>query len=129
MGLLDDLKSIAMELGERYPVKLIVLFGSQAEGRATKLSDVDIAILAEGDVEDIGDEIRRRLRREVDIVDLRTAPIVLKYLIMRDGILLYGDRRDFHELRSLAIREYIDFKRILKPHTERAMKYLGVTNG
>ncbi len=48
----DELERALTAVLERYPdVKLAYLFGSQARGTARTLSDVDVAILLEEDVD------------------------------------------------------------------------------
>jgi len=119
------LKAAIKELAARYRIRLAVLFGSRARREATKLSDVDVAVLCDCDVSELAEELERR-EISANVVDLRGAPPVLARLIAVDGVLVYGDEWDFHEFRSRALREYFDFKRILEPHTARARSYVGV---
>ncbi len=119
------LKAAIKELAARYGIRLAVLFGSRARREATKLSDVDVAVLCDCDVSELAEELERR-GISADVVDLREVPPVLACLIAVDGVLVYGDEWDFHEFRSRALREYFDFKRILEPHTARARSYVGV---
>ncbi len=121
----EALRAAIEELAHLYRIRLAVLFGSLARGEANNLSDVDLAVLCDCDVLELAEELERR-GVKVDIVDLETAPPVLAYLVARDGVLLYGDEWDFHEFMSRAVRMYLDFKRILEPHTARARLYVGV---
>jgi uncharacterized protein len=86
------------------PVRLVVLFGSQADGRARPDSDVDVAVQlmpggkwdhafrAAGLVEDVA-------RAEVDVVVLNEAGATLLLNVAADGIPLFearvGDWRRF----------------------------------
>ncbi len=119
------MKAAIRELAARYGIRLAVLFGSKARGEATKLSDVDVGVLCDCDVLELAEELERR-GISADVVDIRDAPPVLARFIALEGVLIYGDEWEFHEFRSRALREYLDFKRILEPHTARARSYVGI---
>ena len=79
-------------------VRLIYLFGSQTSGAPRGDSDVDLALLPERALDprerfDLQERIalRVRLRRDVDLVDLRRASTVLRAQIV-DGSRLLFDR-------------------------------------
>lgn len=75
------------------------LFGSLAQGRATSRSDVDVAVLLTNVPGVLADEWDRRLRlmdalrrfadREIDVVILNNAPLVLQDQVLRYGRRLY----------------------------------------
>lgn len=74
-------------------IRLAVLFGSHARGEANETSDVDLGFVLEDDAP--GDFLFRlegrigsELSTEVDTVDLRKAPALLRFEISRDGVLL-----------------------------------------
>jgi len=73
-------------------VRLAVLFGSAARGRETARSDVDVGVLlAEGNADalwDIETALGEALRRQIDLIDLRRAPPLLRLEIARDGVVL-----------------------------------------
>jgi len=89
MDLLDRLRERAASLPE---VKLAVLFGSTARGKARKDSDVDLGLLLEPvsrrERLHVEAELARAAGREVDLVYLNEAPPLLRFEIARDGILL-----------------------------------------
>jgi len=101
----------------RYPVAAAYLFGSQATGATTPLSDVDIAVLldpglpAAGEVQAmlISDLMLALHRSDVDVVVLNTAPPLLKERAISRGHLLYC-RDDIARVRFEVAtrREYID---------------------
>lgn len=83
-----DLKLKIIPLVEKYNLKLVVLFGSQASGRTHKQSDLDIAILSSSEMsfDDeflLSDGISSISGfKEVDVVNLKTAsPSLLKSAI------------------------------------------------
>lgn len=106
------------------------LFGSRATKNAISGSDVDLAIYFDKNrVKDFFEkrlgliaEISRVLKKETDIVVLNTAPPFLRYVILKEGKLIFerdkGKRIDF-ELKSL--NEYFDFKPILEKYHQRLL--------
>ena len=95
------------------------LFGSQADGRPHKYSDVDIAVLFDDTVsqEKYTDRqislitgLSEILKREVDIVILSRASLFLRYHILKHGIKVYErPGRNEHSFEAAAIIQYLDF--------------------
>lgn len=107
------------------PARLVVLFGSAAQGRMRDHSDVDIGwIPADADLS-LGDELTFQANltaaagREVDLLRLDQASTILRYDVARDGILLAGPRSEFVRFRAEAIGEYLDFEPALREASER----------
>jgi predicted nucleotidyltransferase len=73
----------------RKDVRLALLFGSQARGKARGDSDVDVAV--EGDVNTLSliSELSDATGREVDVVELERADYPLLKAVLRDGVLLH----------------------------------------
>lgn len=101
----------------RYPVVAAYLFGSQATGTATALSDVDFAVVFEPGVSASGDvqaalisDLMLVLRRsDIDVVILNAAPPLLKERAISRGRLVYC-RDDVARVRFEVAtrREYFD---------------------
>lgn len=117
-SVINKAKDFITNIDKKYRIKFAYLFGSQATGKATESSDVDIAIyfyedypcLEEAFIRgDIIEEGKVFLKKDVDIVSLNNASLLLKYEIIHDGIVIKDDdeRVDFE---SLSLREYFDFK-------------------
>lgn len=113
-------------------LRLAVLYGSQATGRARKESDVDIAVLGTAA---LTFETQRRLQTvfaktlgvsvdSVDLVDLCTAPPLLVYYIARDGAVIVGSEREAERFHRSAMKRYIDGKRLFA-ETENYVKAYG----
>ncbi len=90
------------------------LFGSYAEGRAGRLSDVDIAIYLQKEdgerEEEIWWEIEKRVKKEVDLLVLnRAKPLVAWSAIKRGKLLTMKDRRKFLEYMLEVSAEAEDF--------------------
>ena len=103
-------------LAEGPPLRLAVLFGSHAKGRARPNSDVDIAILpCDPDLEvhqenRIATELAWALGRDVDVVRIDRVPTDLKWRIARDGVLLCAaSPSELTRFRATAACEYADF--------------------
>lgn len=100
-------------LAEKYNLKLILLFGSSVTGEIHSESDIDIAvygdeILSEADKINlicyIGGLFHTSL---VDLVDLKTAPPLLRKEIFANYRALYlKDSILLHQLESTAINEF-----------------------
>lgn len=106
------------------------LFGSMAYQKTTSKSDIDLALyLDDKKCKDFFEkrlelisQTSRILKKEVDIVILNTAPPFLKYVVLKEGKLIFsrdeGKRIDF-ELN--VINDYFDFKPILEMYNQRLL--------
>ena len=103
------------EVCPELPVRLVVLFGSQADGRARPDSDVDIGVwfIGDTDYEALG-EIRAIAEvvagdREVDCIPLRwDAPTLVLNVALSCIPLYYRTERDFIDFLLTAHRVYDD---------------------
>ena len=103
----------AASLGQRFGLRLIVLFGSRAKGRPapTSESDIDIAILGcpEGRFWDCYGELAEIVGEySLDLVELEKADSLFRYEVMSDGVRLYGDPDLFFEYRAYAYKDFVD---------------------
>jgi len=111
---LEKFKPGIAKLAERKSLSLIVLYGSQATGKAGKDSDIDIAILGERplgfrDVTDLINDFSDIFgSNEIDIKPLHFCDPLFRFQVMRDGILLFGDKKIFYSFRAFAFRDYFD---------------------
>lgn len=92
--LIDALRRV---LADGPPLRLAILFGSRARGRAHARSDVDVAILpADADLTLAAEhrlmgEIERAMGAPVDLVRIDRARPGLRWRIARDGVVLHSD--------------------------------------
>src|SRR5262245_20663084 len=116
--------------GERQGIAAAYLFGSLARGTANDRSDIDVAVLYEGDPPPglaglgvrLAGDLEILLGRSVDVVVLNRAPVDLVHRVLRDGHLLLDrnrSRRIAFEVR--ARDEYFD----LLPHLRRYRRMEG----
>jgi predicted nucleotidyltransferase len=98
---------------------LVFLFGSIARGFSTDESDVDIAIMFERvpdlfELNDLRDQLSRCAGKEVDLITLNTASPIIKMQVLRYGLLIKKDERDYNEFFVSTVREYSDLKYVRK---------------
>lgn len=102
------------ELASLPPVRLAALFGSAARGQARPGSDLDVAILLEPNpamtFAMVEVALARAARCAIDVVDLRTAPPLLRFEIARDGVALYERQAGlWADFRARAMIDWWDF--------------------
>lgn len=106
-------------------VQAVYLFGSYAEGKENRFSDIDIGVvLDETHGKDIKIEILKDLAYErfcdVDLVILNEVSPIMKFEIVKHNKLIYKRRNFNHPTYfSNAIRQGLDFK----PFVEVQRKY------
>jgi predicted nucleotidyltransferase len=117
---LNHLKSKLPLILSNFPeIEAAFLFGSIAEGRARKDSDIDLALVPCGDgLPKLKLEIVTALAKagidNVDLVILDVEDVVLRYEAIRPNCLVYAkDSFDRGEYYSRRLREYLDFQPIL----------------
>ena len=103
---------------EAHNVRLAYLFGSHARGEATELSDVDLAVSFDLDVDRrkaqgaLLDALALELETDrIDLVLLEEIPAPLAFRVIRDGErLLAKDPREDVSFRTRTLMRYLDFK-------------------
>ncbi len=106
-------------IAKKYNIKLIILFGSAAENRQHKESDVDIAIVPSKTISLVQElKLRRELfkifKKEIDLVQIQHASPLLLGQIATKGKLLYGNKKDFSVLRIYGQKCFLDFEPYFK---------------
>lgn len=111
-------------IAARHGVRLLLRFGSTVTGRTHAQSDVDIAVLFEGEPSfDREAELLVELAsafpgQEVDLGVLNHADPLFLAQVVEHAQLLAGAPRQLAELRLLAFRRYQDHKPYLEMETE-----------
>lgn len=114
----NELRAIA----RKYGISHVLLFGSQAAGRATAASDIDIAILApekksKAEYANLISDFARIFgvsSGEIDITELCHADPLLFYLTLYNARLLYGDYDLFQRLKSYALKRRMDHQKFFQ---------------
>ena len=107
-------------------LQLVFLFGSAVSGKVHKKSDIDLAFLFDTpcNILTLTNKVIKFLHTDnVDIVDLKRASPLMKFAVVRNGILIYEREQSvFNEFYSLAFRMYVDTKKLRDAQTT-AIKY------
>ena len=98
----------------------VFIYGSYAKGKQTSVSDIDIAVLTKNKLtrkESTEKRIQyslslsKLLKKNVDVVLLRDAPLLLRFNIFKEGEKVYVvDKKMVNDFKARAIVEYLDFK-------------------
>ena len=129
-------------VGKKFNLRFIILHGSYAKGTPHTGSDLDIAVLGRRRIGldeslDIHGELGRIFgdneERELDLKTLHQVDPFFRYLVVRDGILLFGDGTEYEEFRAYAFRDYMDsadlrkleFRLLEKSIKELSQSYAG----
>jgi len=111
------------KIGKKYNLKLIILHGSYATGKAKIDSDLDIAIIGKKLIDfkklakiysALSKVLGDNTKRELDIKTLNRADPLFCYHIAKYSKLLYGSLLDYNEFRAYAFRSYYDSKDLFK---------------
>ena len=96
----EELEPLIAEICKRYRLSLFYIFGSYfgsyTFGRASRLSDLNVAVLPEPELEldellNLIAELQEIFEEEaVDLVDLRKAPLTLIHRVLKEGKCLYA---------------------------------------
>lgn len=113
-------------------VKVAYLFGSTVRGEANRLSDIDIAVLFDDgllqkeafDLElELISELTGLLKTDnIDLVVLNNSPLLLKYNIIRDGIILKSDEPLRVKFETRIMCRYLDEKYHIERHAKESLK-------
>ncbi|MFZ5998210.1 MAG: type VII toxin-antitoxin system MntA family adenylyltransferase antitoxin [Nitrospirota bacterium] len=109
-------------------LQLIMLFGSVAAGSMHKRSDIDLAFLfdMQVDILELTNKVIRLLRTDdIDVVDLNRASPLLKFIVAKQGTLLYEKTEGvFNRFYSLAFRRYVDTRKLRDAQTAVVKQFL-----
>lgn len=109
-----DLEALRKALADQPAVQLAVLFGSTARGSGGPRSDVDLALrLRPATTEARRAAVAaagRATHREIDFIDLDTAPPLLRFQIARDGkVLVEREPRMWTGFKARAMIDWWDW--------------------
>jgi predicted nucleotidyltransferase len=125
-----DSKKLA-SLAESYDLQLILIFGSHAHGFDRPESDIDIAVyggevLSETDKVNITNQLSGILHTSrIDLVDIKSAPPLLKREIFRSYISLYKkDSLLLHQLELVSLFELAEIEVLSHIRRERLKEFV-----
>jgi predicted nucleotidyltransferase len=108
----------------------LYLYGSQAQGRANVLSDIDIGVLVRDDISKhqlwrLEDQWAARWPERIDIRLLNLAPLPFKYEVTANGQRLWTANTDaVAEIESLIWRRYWDERPLLEQEWSSYVKHI-----
>lgn len=108
--IIDALQSVLRQ----HPVPFAVLHGSVAAGRATPISDVDVAVYIED--RDTSLQLVAELDEavpdhRVDVMNLARQPALIYYRVLATGEVIHLlDEELYQDEKFRVMREYLDFK-------------------
>ncbi len=127
----EMIEKLAGYFNKQAEIKVAYLFGSMAKGRAGRLSDVDIAIFIDERLERnkrndlqlkiLSDLIALLNTDKIDIVVMNELPILMRYNIIKNGIILKDDE-ERAKIEAKILSEYLDRKYYIDRHTKIALK-------
>ncbi|EKD42717.1 MAG: DNA polymerase beta subunit [uncultured bacterium] len=96
------------------------LFGSQAQGKATYGSDIDLALLyslaevpSAETILSFKQSLESKLLNDIDLIVLNTANPILKFQVFKQGHILFcQDKRELDRFIIKSLMEYDDISRI-----------------
>jgi len=115
-SILKKIKKIALKHG----LRMVILFGSQAKEKAKAGSDVDIAVLGAGtipfgELAELNNEFAEVFGiQNVDVKSLHRTNSLFRFQATREGVLLFGRKREFDSFRAYAFRDYNDSRDLLR---------------
>lgn len=116
--MLNQAKLVGILLKNIPNIRLIYLFGSQADGTSTAQSDIDIAVLLDRKIDpvvryDLEQTLILELGQEVDLVDLLSASTVLQNQVVMRGTLIYGSRSEqaSFEMQVMSMYQHLNEER------------------
>ncbi len=121
-----NLSKLAGEISKYKQVVAVYLFGSQAKGKATPLSDIDLCIVAPGSTAAERSEIQGHGSEKIDIVFFDELPFTIRWRVLKEGKPLYvRDERFMADLRSRTFKDYMDFKPIIRKQMNEFLPGVG----
>ena len=125
-------KKVVEFLSKQECVKLAYLFGSVAEEKEGKLSDVDLAVFLDESLNKkeilnlqlkLISELTSILKTDrIDLIVMNNAPLLLKYNIIKHGKILKQDMETKIRVESEILSDYLDMKYYINRHTNIAIK-------
>ena len=123
--LLERAKNLLRRIIPRQKIKCVFAFGSRVKGRFSGRSDLDLGVLFDNSVSfeealkisaKIESILSRELNIDVDVVPLNFSDLLFTYIAIRNSIFLAGDMMSYCAFKSLVLREFFDFRRLLEEH-------------
>ena len=114
-----DLKNIFKKFEQ---IKIAYLFGSYAENKENKYSDIDIGLLLSDDFKDITKfkldilgNLTAKQFDNIDVIILNNSSLLMQFEAVKHNNIIYKqDCFDSCEFFSIIVRKFFDFRRLLE---------------
>jgi predicted nucleotidyltransferase len=119
-------------IAKRYSLRLVILFGSFADGKDGAESDMDIAVQFKKEsisfkkLIKLSMEMSQIFGEDIDLSVINRANPLLFKQISQNGVLLFGTHNDFTAFKTLAFHRYNDYLPFFKLEEEANKKYLKI---
>jgi predicted nucleotidyltransferase len=109
----NEISEIVREITKDKRVKAVYLFGSQVSGKAHKLSDIDICIITDKDIENVNYPITDNL----DVSFFHLLPLAIQYRVLKEGKpLVIKDKEFIYNLKIKTLQKYLDIKPLINKY-------------
>lgn len=124
------------EIGKKFDLRFVILHGSYALGKERPDSDLDIALVGKQEIPSevffdlygkLSDALAGQGIQDFDIKTLHHVDPFFRYLVVKDGILLYGNPTEYEEFKAFAFSDFMDsadLRRLELQMTLYKQKYL-----
>ena len=114
----EKIKKELDQVRAKYGLSLILLHGSQIDGKTHPESDIDLAILPKDNDFDLVGLISELIgifqSDKIDVANLKNANPLLLFSVAKDARLLSGEDSDFDDFQFRAFKRYVDYLPRLK---------------
>lgn len=111
----EQIQMIISFLKSKMKLRLLILYGSYASGHATEKSDIDLAFLADDEIDVFeswyhwSSELASLMHVEsIDLVNMKKIDTVFRFVIVSTGTVIFQDG-NFDEYLDLAYTQYLQF--------------------
>lgn len=110
-------------IGKKFDLRYIIIHGSFAQNNNKPGSDLDIAIYGKQTITpskrieihgELGSVLGDNKERELDLKTLHNTNPLFRWEVVRTGILIYGDKKDYDQYYVYATKDYNDSKSLLE---------------
>jgi len=120
---MEEIQKVIKELSKFKCVSCIFLFGSQANGKARKDSDTDIAVLTKDCSEKDIARIRGYSSEKVDISIFSKLPLIIQFRVLKEGKILFcKDEKQLYDTKVYVFKRYLDFSIFINKFYRRVIK-------
>ncbi len=129
MKITREKKQKINKIAKKYGLKLVLLFGSFANGKTHKDSDLDIAIMGGKKIDfekqiKLANNFSQIFKRDIDLSIINTANPLLLFQISKNARIIFGSELDFYKFRLHAFHRYNDYLPYFKMEEDFNKKFI-----